>query len=93
MTYRLRPPTENVVPTYLRDSTPAQKALMRHYAPGARGIALLVTGSTVVQNRNPTTAEMAAADYAFLGGYDHIVSDAVATILTNAGYGANLTLI
>lgn len=56
MTYRLRPPTENVVPPFLPASTPAQKALMRHYGPTARGIALLVHGAAVTESRNPTTA-------------------------------------
>jgi len=93
MTYRLRCPTENVVPTFLPSSLPHEKALMRHYTPGARGIALLVTGSTVTESRNPTTDEMAAADYTYLGGRDHYITDAEAATLTAAGYGAYLTAI
>lgn len=58
--------------------------------PIASGVALLVTGSDVVEAQVPSMAAIAAADHAFLGGHIYTVDDAVAAILTAAGYAACL---
>jgi hypothetical protein len=58
-----------------------------------RGIALLITGTTVEEFRVPSQDDIAAADFYFEGGHVHTVSDAVAAILTNAGYGEYLTAL
>lgn len=55
------------------------------------GIALLVTGSAVVEKHHPTREEIDAADYAYLGGYEHVISSAEAAVLTAAGYGDYIT--
>ncbi len=57
----------------------------------ARGISLMVTGSTVTENRTPSQDDLSAADYYFLGGHEYTVSDEQAAVLTAAGYGDYLT--
>lgn len=54
------------------------------------GIALLVTGSAVVEKRHPTTDELDAADAYYLGGHVYEIGDAAAAVLVGAGYGALL---
>lgn len=56
-----------------------------------RGITLMVTGTTVTENRTPSQDDLAAADYYFLGGHSYTVSNEVAAFLTSAGYGDYLT--
>lgn len=56
-----------------------------------RGIALLVNGSTVTEHRYPTQDQVADADFAYLGGHIHTISDAEAATLTAAGYGSYIT--
>ena len=59
----------------------------------ARANTLLVYGNTVVSERTPGVDETLTADYCYLGGHIYILSQAEITILTNAGYGANITNI
>lgn len=59
----------------------------------ARANTLLVYGNTVVSERTPGVDETLTADYCYLGGHIYILSQAEITILTNAGYGANITHI
>jgi len=49
-------PTQNIVPTIgLReDSSPAARALMRHYSPGPRGDNIFIINGTTVQSYLPT---------------------------------------
>jgi cytochrome c peroxidase len=56
-------------------------------------VALLITGTSVQEFRVPSQDDIAAADFYFEGGHVHTVSDAVAAILTNAGYGEYLTAL
>ena len=56
------------------------------------GISVLKEGGFYRQVRFPSCEEIAAADVAYLGGYDHTVSDAEAASLRAAGY-TDLTLI
>ena len=58
-----------------------------------RGYSLLVTGTTVVEIQTPSQDQLAAASYYFLGGHEYVVSQTQADVLTNAGYGAYLTVI
>lgn len=57
----------------------------------ARGIALLITGTTVTESRVPTQDDIDAADFYYPGGHVHIIPDSVAQILINAGYSEYLT--
>jgi hypothetical protein len=52
-----------------------------------RGVALYVNGTTVTESRYPWQGDLIEADYVYLGGHTHDISDAEATILTDAGYG------
>ena len=56
-----------------------------------RGVALYVNGTTVTESRYPYQGNLDAADHAYLGGHSYTISDAEATILTNAGYGAYIS--
>jgi len=56
-----------------------------------RGITLLVTGSTVTQNRTPSQDDLADADVYYLGGHSYTLDDSAAQILINAGYSEYLT--
>jgi hypothetical protein len=56
------------------------------------GISVLKNGTSYRQVRYPASEEIAAADAVYLGGYDHVVSDAEAASLRAAGY-TDLTLI
>lgn len=58
-----------------------------------RGITLLVTGTTVTENRTPSQDDLAAADEYYLGGHSYTLDNADAQILINAGYSEYLTLI
>jgi hypothetical protein len=58
-----------------------------------RGVTLLVTGTTVTENRTPSQDELAAADVYYLGGDTMIIDDAAAQILIDAGYSDYLTPI
>ena len=57
----------------------------------ARGLALLITGTNVVETRVPTQDDIAAADFYYEGGHVNTIPDSVATILINAGYGDYVT--
>lgn len=56
-----------------------------------RGLALLVTGTSVVENQTPSQDDLANCDYYFLGGHVYTISDTQAAVLTAAGYGDYLT--
>ena len=56
-----------------------------------RGITLLVTGTTVTQNRTPSQDDLAAADVYYLGGHTYVLDDTAAQVLINAGYSEYLT--
>lgn len=75
-------------PTY--DLAYATTGLNRYYT-FKRGIAVLVSGSTVTEQRYPFQGDLAGFDHVYLGGYSHLISSAEATTLTNAGYGAYIT--
>jgi len=57
----------------------------------ARGISLIVNGTTVTEAMTPDQDTLAAADYYFLGGHEYTISDEQATVLINAGYGDYVT--
>lgn len=56
-----------------------------------RGITLLVTGTTVAENRTPSQDDLAAADVYYLGGHTYTLDDTDAQVLINAGYSEYLT--
>ena len=55
-----------------------------------RGISLLVTGTTVVENQTPSQDDLSACDYYFLGGHEYTITNAQAAVLIAAGYGEYL---
>lgn len=56
-----------------------------------RGISLLVTGTSVIENQTPSQDDLSNCDYYFLGGHTYTISDEQAAVLTAAGYGEYLT--
>lgn len=52
-----------------------------------------MTGGVYATVRTPTTEAIEAATEVYIGGHDYTVSQTVATALTAAGYGSNLTAI
>lgn len=58
-----------------------------------RGVSLLVTGNTVVENQTPSQDDLNVCDYYFLGGHEYTISDEQAAVLIAAGYEEYLTHI
>lgn len=52
----------------------------------ARGVSLLINGTTVTESQTPSQDELAAANFYYLGGHEYIISDYEANLLINAGY-------
>lgn len=59
----------------------------------SRGLSLLISGTTVYLSQYPNHQDIIDGlyDYVYLGGYTYDISSDVATILTDAGYGAYIT--
>ena len=58
-----------------------------------RGIALLVTGTTVTENQYPSQDDLANADYYFLGGHVYSISIEQGDFMASKGYSDYLTPI
>ena len=84
-TYILTPPTVK--------ETPAGFGRLFWRYSIDRGDSLLINGTVVTRVRTPSLEECQAADYYYLGGSIYTIPANVATILTNAGYGANIQTI
>ena len=94
MSYLFRVPVRTQGVRYTVDATPLQKALYRHVRnDSGPPPAVLIQGGVVSEVYAPTQFAVAAADKVFFGGYDNVVDDATAAVLTSAGYGPYLTLI
>ena len=85
MAYVFKPPTV--------EEGPAGFGILfwRYSLPRANSI--LVFGTAVVSTRTPAVQDTQSADYCYLGGHEYVLSQAEYTILTNAGYGANITTV
>lgn len=55
------------------------------------GVTLLVNGGIVVESQYPTEEQLAAADAAYVGGHEYVITPSAAAILTTAGYGSFLS--
>jgi hypothetical protein len=60
------------------------------YFRTARGITVLVNGSTVTQTRYPAQDELDGYDHVYLGGYLYQITDDEAAVLAAAGYGDHI---
>lgn len=65
------------------------KLLSRYRFPQA--LSVVKYGSTYEVVNTPSQNIFDEADFVYMGGRDHIVSDAEASLLTAAGYGDYLT--
>lgn len=94
MAYLFRCPVRDTNgPRWTRDTPPHMRRIMGHFAVhGGYPVAVLITDGVVTEKTNPTQDECLAADSFYLGGYDHYIDDATATVLTAAGYGAQIEL-
>lgn len=84
------PPTVEDVPRVLPDTRGPALLLMRHYSELPRGLSVVKVGGVYTTLDGPTTDQLTAAgtegiDW-FLGGHSYVVTDAVGTALTAAGY-------
>lgn len=59
----------------------------------ARGVTLIVNGTTVTETRTPYQNDLEDADAYYLGGHEYVVDQAAADILINAGYSEYVTPI
>lgn len=64
---------------------------LNRYYTYTRGVAVLVSGTTVTEDRYPFQGDLDDFDFVYLGGYRHSISAAEAVTLTNAGYGSSIT--
>lgn len=55
------------------------------------GVTLLVNGGIVVESQYPTEEQLAAADAAYVGGHEYVITPSAAAILITAGYGEYLS--
>ena len=78
MTYLLRPPT-------VREAPEGSGPLFGRVGV-YRGVTLLVTDGVAVEARYPTQDEVAAADAAYIGGHEYLLTDEQAAPLLAAGY-------
>ena len=90
------PPVAVDLPSVAHPSEPTQNRLnyrlFRHFgARGPRGRTVLKINGTYATYDYPTQDQIDSATEVYLGGHVYEVSDAVATALTNAGYGARLS--
>jgi hypothetical protein len=77
-----------VCPTY--EDGMATTGLFRYYTI-TRGVALVINGDEVEEQRYPFQGDLDAADRYYLGGYTYTIDEDEATFLTVAGYGEFIT--
>lgn len=65
--------------------------MFRRMSPLPVGQSVLKTNGVYETVMTPTVDQIAAASEVYQGGHSYEVSDAVATALTAAGYGDNLS--
>lgn len=56
-----------------------------------RGVCVYVKDGVVTESRYPYQGTLDDADFVYLGGHIHTISDDEATTLTDAGYGADIS--
>ena len=88
---RLVMPTENTLPRAInpQDSSPAAYALMRHFAPGAKGTNIFIINGTTVQTYLP--ANWSTVTRWIYGGHESPtdLSSTEVSLLAAAGYSFN----
>jgi hypothetical protein len=72
-------------PPQVMEAWPLKDSLLKRVV-SPRGVAVLITGSSIVLSRAVTQDDTDAADYAYLGGRTHNVSSTEATMLTSLGF-------
>ena len=85
MGYIFRPPTVSEGPI-------GEHRLFQFYQQD-RGVTVMRFGTEFIETRFPSEDDIAVADNTWIGGQEHIVDDAVAAMLIDAGYGDNLELM
>jgi hypothetical protein len=72
-------------PPQVMEAWPLKDSLLKRVV-SPRGVAVLITGSSIVLSRAVTQDDTDAADYAYLGGRTHNVSATEASMLTSLGF-------
>lgn len=86
-----QPPVENTGPRVLPDTQGPARWLFSHYSPGPVGRTVLKINGVYATYETPDTNQTAEATEVYQGGHVYEITAAVATALTNAGYGAYIT--
>jgi len=74
----------------VEESFPVSQGLWRFFKH-RQGITLLVSGVEVTETRFPYQGDLELYDFVYLGGMQYDITNAEATTLTNAGYGAYIS--
>lgn len=72
-------------PPQVMEAWPLKDSLLKRVV-SPRGVAVLITGSSIVLSRAVTQDETNAADYSYLGGRTHNVSTAEKNMLVSLGF-------
>jgi hypothetical protein len=72
-------------PPQVMEAWPLKDSLLKRVI-SPRGVAVLITGSSIVLSRAVTQDDTDAADYAYLGGRTHNVSTAEKNMLVSLGF-------
>lgn len=79
-----------LTPPSWTDAMGPTRGLFRFYTL-ERGVALVINGDEVEEQRFPFQGDLDDADRYYLGGYDYEIDEDEATFLTDAGYGEYIT--
>ena len=80
------PPTVEDTPYVNAETPPLSRRLFRHYGAIPRGRSVVRIAGQYLTVDTPDQLTLALATEVYLGGHEYVVSDAVATALTAAGY-------
>lgn len=72
-------------PPQVMEAWPLKDSLLKRVV-SPRGVAVLITGSSIVLSRAVTQDDTDAADYAYLGGRTHNVSTTEKNMLVSLGF-------
>jgi len=83
MTYTLKPPTV--------EEGPAGKPPLFYRYRLTKADSLIMTAGVVTRQRTFSNAQTSAADFAYIGGHEYVLSPIEYTQLVAAGYGAYIS--
>jgi hypothetical protein len=88
---QFQPPVICDWPRFLPETRGVEYLFARHLSPGCRGRSVLRIAGVYTTVDVPSETQIATATEVYIGGHIYPVTDAVATALTAAGYGAYIS--